>query len=85
MNKNKKDYESPQLTVVEFRMERGFAASGEANLWNGWGIEQEVQMMLKDGQRSAVNDDGDLTAGHFTDGGSISSTGWTNTETGGWF
>lgn len=27
MKKNKQNYEAPQLTVVEFRMERGFAES----------------------------------------------------------
>ena len=27
MKKNKQNYEAPQLTVVEFRMERGFANS----------------------------------------------------------
>lgn len=32
MKKEKKIYESPQLTVVEFRTERGFATSGDGNM-----------------------------------------------------
>lgn len=27
--KTKKEYEAPQLTTVDFKMERGYAASGE--------------------------------------------------------
>lgn len=83
--KNKEKYITPLLTVVEFVAERGFAASEVANVWNGWGIEQEVQMMLNDGSRAADNGSGNLDAAHFTDGGSISTTGWTANETGGWF
>ncbi len=30
MKKEKKNYESPQLTVVEFRVERGFAESADS-------------------------------------------------------
>lgn len=43
MNKEKRPYESPQLTVVCFKMERGFAGSGGLMNYilnnDSWGVE----------------------------------------------
>ena len=38
MDKQKKEYEAPQLTVVTFKTERGYAASGRGilTLGNAW-------------------------------------------------
>ena len=35
LSKDKKPYEAPQLTVVTFKTERGYASSGLRSLWIG--------------------------------------------------
>ena len=85
MKKEKKIYESPQLTVVEFRVERGFAESTGV-----WAAQQAVQtfvdqQMLMEAQN--LTEDNQLAAGYMTNqdetqpGG---STGW-QYSSGGWF
>jgi hypothetical protein len=88
MKKEKKIYESPQLTVVEFRVERGFAtsdtlASSAQQLVQGY-IDMEVQAQLM-GQ---VDEGGNAVAGYMSGNDDHSNAGggssWQYAD-GGWF
>lgn len=60
MKKNKKIYEAPLLTVVEFRTERGFAFSS----WAGENVANEINMMVALEVQAHANDgSGNLVAG----------------------
>lgn len=87
MKKEKKIYESPQLTVVEFRVERGFASSdplvtNAQQLVQGY-IDMEVQA-----QMMGQVDDGYAVAGYMADNEDHSNagggSGWQYSQ-GGWF
>lgn len=79
MNKIKKEYLSPELTVVEFAVERGYAAS--VNDPGLKGAAQQIQMMAEsmivderaDGDPSSGNR---LVGGYLEDGGSSSSSAY---------
>lgn len=88
MKKEKKIYESPQLTVVEFCVERGFAtsdtlASSAQQLVQGY-IDMEVQAQLM-GQ---VDEGGNAVAGYMSGNDDHSNAGggssWQYAD-GGWF
>lgn len=88
MKKEKKNYESPQLTVVEFCVERGFAASdplasSAQQLVQGY-IDMEVQAQLM-GQ---VDEGGNAVAGYMSGNDDHSNAGggssWQYAD-GGWF
>lgn len=92
MKKERKNYESPQLTVVEFRVERGFAASADASDPQNFviGASQAINAYL-DAERtmSMANQDGSNViasemAGNedYTNAGG--SSGWQYSN-GGWF
>ena len=88
MKKEKKIYESPQLTVVEFRVERGFAESSESV----WAAQQAVQTFVDQQMIMAqANDgtDGNLVGGYMSghedhSGDGAGGGGW-QYENGGWF
>lgn len=91
MKKEKNTYITPLLTVVEFKTERGYAASVDVHEWRGWAasvderIGQQVMMMNEDGVRKD-NDAGDLTASNFSDGGYFGEgSGWNSDMNGTWF
>ena len=81
MDKIKKKYTAPGLTVVSFRTERGFAESG-VYVFNGWAagindqLGQEIEMINVDGARTSQERD-QLTAANFdANGGIFGGTGW---------
>jgi hypothetical protein len=89
---NKLTYETPTLTVVEFRTERGFATSGEGNfvINTHQKIDEAIENSL--GQHMVIGQTdmgrGGIVAGgmtgnedHSGDGG---SSGWQYSN-GGWF
>lgn len=86
MKKEKKIYESPQLTVVEFRVERGFAASGNLAMdaTNAINAAVDAEMAI----HVAKQDDGNVIASEmagnedYTNVGG--SSGWQYSN-GGWF
>ncbi len=88
MKKEKKNYESPQLTVVEFRVERGFAGSdtlvsNAQQLVQGY-IDYEVHAQVM-GQ---VDESGNVVAGYMSGNEDHSNAGggssWQYSD-GGWF
>lgn len=86
----KQNYLRPELTVVSFCTERGYAASGEPE-WRGWAasideqLGQQVMMMNEDGARKPT-DAGDLTASNFSDGGYFEGgSGWNSNMNDTWF
>ncbi len=89
MMANKKKYTAPELTVVEFAVERGYASSETFIPRPGFQIEQEILMLTSvdgSGTGSQYNSSNDFNAANFsTGGGTIGRTSMNNTETGGWF
>lgn len=86
MEKEKNTYIPPILTVVEFKTERGYAASADV-VWNA---AQEINMFVAaESDMTTGNDgDGNMAAGylgvqedHSGDGG---SSNWSYSN-GGWF
>lgn len=87
MEKNKQIYEPPQLTVVEFRMEKGYALSSFVGGSYAENAAQQIQMMID--QELANNDgNGNYVAadlGEAVDNSSpVGGSGW-EYENGGWF
>jgi hypothetical protein len=91
MKKEKKNYESPQLTVVEFRVERGFAASdtdpqnyvmGASQAINDY-LDAEMAMRVanQDASGNVIASDMARNEDHTNDGG---SSNWQYSN-GGWF
>lgn len=64
MKKKITNYEAPQLTVVEFRLEKGFAASS----LSVWGAQQAIQTFVDQQMIDQANmtSDGQLVAGYMT-------------------
>lgn len=89
MKKNKKIYEAPLLTVVEFRTEKGFADSGSTNfiIQTHQVIDEELVHHLRMGQTNTSGNGGFVAGGmngnvdHSNDGG---SSNWQYSN-GGWF
>lgn len=84
MKKEKKNYESPQLTVVEFRVERGFASSNLAlsasNAINAYvDAEMAIRVAEQDGHGEVIAS----TLGENYDQGDLGS-GWQYSN-GSWF
>lgn len=85
MKKNT-NYEAPQLTVVEFRMERGFATS----TLSVWSAQQRIQTFVDQQMIEAQDNDGqgNLVGGYMTGtedhSTPIGGSGW-EYENGGWF
>lgn len=61
MKKKITNYEAPQLTVVEFRMERGYATS--------FGPSQVANMIDQQAQQVLMDANGNLVAGYVGDDG----------------
>lgn len=86
MKKKITNYEAPQLTVVEFRMERGFAES--AYTING--VAQQINMFMAEQEAITANDNHGNLVGGYMDGEAIDhsnptgGSGW-EYENGGWF
>ena len=87
MKKEKKIYESPQLTVVEFCVERGFAASDAQNVVisatqaiNAY-LDAEMAMANQDASGNVIASDMARNEDHTNDGG---SSNWQYSN-GGWF
>ena len=77
MKKKITNYEAPQLTVVEFRMEKGFATSA-LSVWNA---QQRIQTFVDQQMldQSDLTQDGQLVAGymdHVDYTNPTSSSGW---------
>ena len=77
MERNKQFYEPPQLTVVEFKVERGYAESGLAS----WTSPQRLQTFIDDQMLIAddLTSDGQLVAGYLENEdytNPTASTGW---------
>lgn len=85
---NKKKYTAPELTVVEFAVERGYASSETFIPRPGFQIEQEILMLTSvdgTGSGSQFDSEGNFTAGNFnTSGGNVGRGGWAE-GTDGWF
>lgn len=87
MKKEKKIYESPQLTVVEFCVERGFATSDTQNVVisatqaiNAY-LDAEMAMANQDASGNVIASDMAGNEDHTNAGG---SSGWQYSN-GGWF
>lgn len=85
MKKNKQNYVAPGLTVVEFRVEKGYAAS---NL-SVFSAQQHIQMFLENQTELDMGNDGNLAAGYMEGGmedhtDAYSGSGW-EYQNGGWF
>ena len=71
--KQKKKYVAPELTVVQFHAERGYASSVVNNLFEA---SQQIDMLLQNEvDHAAQQADGEFAAGYFQEG---------NTTGGGW-
>lgn len=86
MKKEKKNYESPQLTVVEFRVERGFAESTLVkNASDAVNAFVNTEMTIRIAQQDAS---GNVIAGNMTGNEDHSDAGsgsaWQYAD-GGWF
>jgi len=91
MKKEKKNYESPQLTVVEFRVERGFAGSdtdpqnyvmGASQAINAY-LDAEMAMRVAN-QDASGNVIAANMAGNEDNSNAGGSSGWQYSN-GGWF
>lgn len=69
--KEKKNYEQPRLTVVTFKMETGYAASGPLTGTFGLG-------------NSWINEDNDAWSGGAPSGGNRFGGGWTDNGSSAW-
>lgn len=88
MKKEKKIYESPQLTVVEFRVERGFAASTDNIVFNAaqnLNLTLETEMLI---QAAKKDNNGNIIAaemeGNVDNSNAGGSSSWQYSN-GGWF
>lgn len=90
MKKEKNTYITPLLTVVEFKTERGYAASDSEFTWQTPAQQINMFIMTESGMITDQNDgsDGNLAAGylegkedHSNDGG---SSNWSYAN-GSWF
>lgn len=89
MKKEKKNYESPQLTVVEFRVERGFADSDSnsivANAAQNLNLTLETEMLI---QAAKKDSHGNIIAaemeGNVDNSNAGGSSNWQYSN-GGWF
>lgn len=87
MKKGKKNYESPQLTVVEFRVERGFAESGNIvfNAAQNLNLTLETEMLI---QAAKKDSHGNIIAaemeGNVDNSNAGGSSSWQYSN-GGWF
>lgn len=88
MKKEKKNYESPQLTVVEFRVEKGFAESGNnivANAAQNLNLTLETEMLI---QAAKKDSHGNIIAaemeGNVDNSNAGGSSNWQYSN-GGWF
>lgn len=88
MKKGKKNYESPQLTVVEFRVERGFAASTDNIVFNAaqnLNLTLETEMLI---QAAKKDSHGNIIAaemeGNVDNSNAGGSSSWQYSN-GGWF
>lgn len=92
MKKEKKNYESPQLTVVEFRVERGFAGSSDTDGNMVFSASQAIDAAIAAEMAISVNvaqqENGNVIAGNMTGNEDYSnaggSSGWQYSN-GGWF
>lgn len=90
MKKEKKNYESPQLTVVEFRVERGFAGSSDENniVFNAaqnLNLALETEMLI---QAAKKDNNGNIIAAEMEGNVDNSNAGGSNSwqySNGGWF
>lgn len=89
MKKEKKNYESPQLTVVEFRVERGFAGSSEesivANAAQNLNLTLETEMLI---QAAKKDNNGNIIAAEMGDNVDNTNAGGSSNwqySNGGWF
>lgn len=86
MKKEKKNYESPQLTVVEFRVERGFAESTiVANAAQNLNLALETEMLI---QAAKKDNNGNIIAAEMGDNVDNSNAGGSSNwqySNGGWF
>lgn len=90
MKKNKQNYVAPGLTVVEFRVEKGYAVSGPLDKWSS--SAQQIQMLVETemGYMSESNDGEGNLVGGYMNGEAIDNSnptggsGW-EFENGGWF
>lgn len=88
MKKEKKIYESPQLTVVEFRVERGFAASTDNIVFNAaqnLNLTLETEMLI---QAAKKDNNGNIIAAEMEGNVDNSNAGGSNSwqySNGGWF
>ncbi len=81
MKKKITNYEAPQLTVVEFRMEKGFAVSGPfsqtvnmVNFYSSTLAEEAQQLAGDNGMVGGVMGEGQTTEDHSNPYG---GSGWT--------
>jgi hypothetical protein len=87
MKKEKKNYESPQLTVVEFRVERGFAGSDNIvyNAAQNLNLTLETEMLI---QAAKKDSHGNIIAaemeGNVDNSNAGGSSNWQYSN-GGWF
>lgn len=87
MKKEKKNYESPQLTVVQFRVERGFAESGNIvfNAAQNLNLTLETEMLI---QAAKKDSHGNIIAaemeGNVDNSNAGGSSNWQYSN-GGWF
>lgn len=88
MKKEKKNYESPQLTVVEFRVERGFAGSTDNIVFNAaqnLNLTLETEMLI---QAAKKDNNGNIIAaemeGNVDNSNAGGSSSWQYSN-GGWF
>ena len=89
MKKEKKNYESPQLTVVEFRVERGFADSENTLVSNAQQMVQGyIDMEVQAQMMGQVDEGGNAVAGYMSGNEDHSNAGggssWQYSD-GGWF
>lgn len=84
MKKEKKNYESPQLTVVEFRVERGFADSNLVmNTKNAVDAFVDTEMAIRVAEQDGHGEVIASTLGENYDQGDLGS-GWQYSN-GSWF
>lgn len=87
MTKTKKEYLTPQLTVVQFKVERGYAASTLANISLAADAANHfIEARTNEGNLWTENLNGDVNPSieNRTDNGSIANEGWLANDAGGY-
>ncbi len=75
--KQKKKYVAPELTVVQFHAEHGYAASNEFTYYADY-LNNQIQMQLADGSLADNDGSGNFAAGY------MDNEDYTNNPTNGW-